>query len=141
MTIKAQVKDSDGHKYWWYEDRSFVLGLKEKPDGAIQFRTVAFLRKGVYLPTRLVWHRKKECWSLARMPLLKTTTFQIQIVHVLEAIDADGVKYEGWVHPRVLSKRPWYKATQYEKQVALFPKDLKKTREEAEAVWKKLSKE
>lgn len=136
--IKVKLQDAEGHGYWLYEDGQFVLALKDKPAVGIQCRVVAWLRNGVLSLRHLVWHRKNKCWYPARFPLMKTTSFGIQIVYV-EAKDGEGNEYKGWVHPRVLTRRgDVYHSTGYERQVKLLPTDLKSTRKLAEKVWEEL---
>jgi hypothetical protein len=136
--IKVKLKDKEGHGYWLYEDGQFVLALKEKPSVGVQFKTIAWLKKGIYSARHLNWNKEHSCWYIARLPLLKTTSFGIRIIYVEETVD-DTV-YKGFVHPRVLTSRDkqWH-STGYEKQLKLLPKDLKKTKELAEEFWNSLA--
>ena len=137
--IKVKLKDAEGHGYWWYEDGQFVLALKEKPAVGAQARTIAWLRKGVYALSHPHWHQQHQCWYIARLPLLKTQTFGIEIIQVNETVD--GETYTGFVHPKLLTKRnkQWH-STGYEIQLQLKPKDLRETREEAEEYWESLAR-
>lgn len=137
--IKVKLKDAEGHGYWLYDDGQFVLALKEKPIVGAQFRTTAWLKKGVLDLRNTHWHKQHQCWYPSRFPLIKTVSFGIEIVH----IDTDGADTEanGFVHPRVLTNRNvrWH-STGYEVQLKLLPTDLCETREEAEEIWEKLKK-
>lgn len=139
MSIKVKMKDVEGNGYWLYEDGQFVLALKEKPTVGAQFRTIAWLKKGVYALSHPHWHNQQSCWFVARYPLLKTAAFGIKVIYVREEVD-DTV-YKGFVHPRLLTNRnvQWH-STGYEVQLKLQPKDLKKTMEEAVEYWKSLDR-
>lgn len=135
--IRIRMTDAEGHGYWLYDDGQFVLALKEKPAVGIQFRTIAWLKKGVFSFRHLYWHKEHKCWYPSRFPMLKTQAFGIKIGYVQETVD--GEEFKGFVHPRVLTKRNVIRhSTGYEAQLKLLPKDLKKTREEAVEVWKEL---
>lgn len=131
--ITTRMKDKEGNGYWLYDDGQFVLALKDKPTVGAQFRTIAWLKKGIYDLRNTHWHKQHSCWYPARFPLIKTVSFGIEIVH----LDAEGG--QGFVHPRVLTNRnkQWH-STGYEIQLKLLPDDLCETREEAEAIWERL---
>jgi hypothetical protein len=135
--IKVKMKDAEGHGYWLYEDGQFVLALRDKPAVGAQFRTIAWLRKGVYALSHPHWHKQHSCWYPSRFPLLKTVSYGIEIIFVNELVD--GETFSGFVHPKVLTKRnvQWH-STGYEIQLKLMPKDLKKTKEEATEYWESL---
>jgi hypothetical protein len=140
VVVTISLKDVDGNGYWLYDDGQFVLALKEKPPVGAQFRTIAWLKKGVYDLRNTHWHKQQSCWYPARFPLIKTVSFGIEIVH-LDMEDGKGRPWKGFVHPRVLTRRDsrWH-STGYEEQLMLLPSDLSKTRGEAELYWKKLKR-